>query len=190
MTTPQPRRRRRPQPQLQLDPREGYIALGRVLRAHGLRGELRVEAFAPGAPNLQRGKRVTIGTTEHRVVRARLDRQAWILELSGLTDRTSAEAMRGLLVEAPEGDVPRDDSDSYFLHELIGLRVVTVDGEELGTLVEVIDTGANDVWVAKGPRGEVLFPARSEVVEGVDVAGGLVRVRLIEGLVEPPKTMS
>lgn len=190
MTAPQPRRRRRPQPQPQLEPREGYLALGKILRAHGLRGELRVEPFTPGAPNLQRGKRVAIAGRDYRVVMARFDRQAWILELSGLADRNAAEALRGLLVEAPEGDVPRDDSDSYFFHELIGLRVVSDDGEALGVLAEIIDTGANDVWVARGPRGEVLFPARAEVVEEVDLAAGVVRVRLLEGLVEPPKTMS
>jgi 16S rRNA processing protein RimM len=169
------------------EPREGFTALGRVIRAHGIHGELRVEAFAPGAPNLQKGRRVFVAGQEYRVAQARPERAAWLLKLRGLDDRTTAEKLQGLLVEAADADVARDDSDSYFIHELIGLRVVTVDGRELGTVTEVMQTGANDVYVATGPKGEVLIPAIGMVVEAIDLKAGTIRITPLPGMLDESK---
>jgi 16S rRNA processing protein RimM len=101
----------------------------------------------------------------------------WLLSLSGVDSREEGEALRGALLEVPDAEVERADEESYFLHELVGLRVVTVEGRELGVLREVLQPGANDVYVVEGPEGEVLLPAIGEVVERVDVAGGVVVVR-------------
>jgi 16S rRNA processing protein RimM len=80
---------------------------------------------------------VYLGGVRRTVEQARPDQDQWILKLSGLAGRTAAESFRGELVEAADNDVLRDDDESYFVHELIGLRVVTEDGRDLGTVVEV-----------------------------------------------------
>ena len=116
--------------------------MGRVARAHGLNGELRVAAFASGAPNLQPGRRLLLGGVDVRIDSARPSGDAWILSVDAIRDRTTAERFRGQLFEAPDGEVERDSSDSYFIHELIGLRVQTADGEDLGTITEVLQPGA------------------------------------------------
>ncbi|MCK6564592.1 MAG: 16S rRNA processing protein RimM [Dehalococcoidia bacterium] len=153
-------------------------------RAHGIAGELRVSAFNPGAPNMQRGRRVYITGHRYTVLRARPDQDAWLLQLAGIENRNSAEELAGELIEAADGDVRREDSDSYFLHELVGLRVVTVDGRELGTVTEVLQTGANDVYIATGPTGEVLIPAIGEVVEGIDIGAGIMRITPLAGMLD------
>ncbi|MGI8925379.1 MAG: ribosome maturation factor RimM, partial [Tepidiformaceae bacterium] len=130
--------RRNPHPQ---EPQEGFTAVGRVLRAHGLKGELRVQAFAEGAPNLQRGRPVFLGGERRVVTAARAERDAWLLQLSGIGDRTAAEPWRGALLETPDGDVRRADAESYFVHELVGLNVVTAEGRDLGMLAEVLQSG-------------------------------------------------
>lgn len=115
---------------------------------------------------------------------ARPDQDQWILKLSGLTGRTAAESFRGELIEAADNDVLRDDDESYFVHELIGLRVVTEDGRDLGTVVEVITTGANDVYVAAGEGGEVLVPAIGEVVQRIDVSAGVIAITPLPGMLD------
>lgn len=174
-------------PQIPAEPREGYTALGRVIRAHGLRGELRVQAFSPGAPNLQQGRRVFVAGEEYRVAQARPERADWLIQLRGLGNRTAAEKLHGLLVEAADAEVARDDSESYFIHELIGLRVVTADGRDLGTVSEVLQTGANDVYVATGPRGEVLIPAIGEVVDAIDLDTRTITITPLAGMLDESK---
>lgn len=141
-------------------------------------------AFAPGAPNLQEGRLVYLGGQARRVVRAREDRGAWILKLEGLTDRTAAEGLRGVLIEAPDADVQRADAESYFLHELVGLRVVTTGGLELGRITEVLQPGANDVYVVRGETGEVLVPAIGEVVSGIDLEAGVMTITPLVGMLD------
>lgn len=165
------------------EPREGYTAVGRVLRPHGLKGELRVSAFSPTARNLQRGRPISLASVRRIVERARFDRDAWIVKLQGLESRNDVEAFRGELVEAADNDVIRDDGESFFVHELIGLTVTADDGRELGRITEVIDTGANDVYVAGEGRNEVLIPAISEVIRSIDLAQRVMVVHLMGGMI-------
>ena len=166
------------------EPRAGFTGVGRVLRPHGLRGELRVMVFNPAAPNLQAGRTNSMSGQKHRVQRARHDRDAWIIQLSGVVDRNAAETLRGQLLEAPDNDVLRDDADSFFVHELIGLKVVTDAGRELGTLTEVIFTGANDVYVVKGEGREYLIPAIAQVVSRIDLPVSVMTITPMPGLLD------
>lgn len=166
------------------EPREGYTAVGRVLRPHALGGELRVSAFSPTARNLQRGRPVFLMGVRRVIMRARLDREAWILKLEGISGRDEVEALRGELLEVPDREVVRDDDESYFVHEIVGLRVETADGRKLGTVRDVIQTGANDVYVVDGPAGEVLVPAISDVIETIDISAGVICITPLAGMVD------
>jgi 16S rRNA processing protein RimM len=156
------------------EPRGGFTAVGRVVKPHGIRGEVRVQAFNPSGQNIQAGRFVFVAGERHKVLRARPDRGGWILQLSRLATRDTAEAARGQLLEVPDVDVTRDDPESYFVHELIGLRVVTSGGIEVGRITDVLQPGANDVYVVSGRGGEVLVPAIDDVVRSVDVGAGEV----------------
>lgn len=158
-----------------------------MLRPHGLRGELRVQAFSPTARNLQRGRPVYVDTVRRVVERARQDQDAWIVKLHGLDSREQVEHLRGELLEAADTDVLRDDSDSYFVHELIGLMVVTKDGQELGRVAEVLDTGANDVYVVRESERELLVPAIGDVVDSIDVHGGRIIITPLAGMLDESK---
>jgi 16S rRNA processing protein RimM len=116
------------------------------------------------------------------VLRARQDREAWILKLEGLEDRTEVESMRGELLETPDREVLRDDDESYFVHELIGLRVLTDAGAELGNITDVLQSGAADVYVVRAAVGETLLPAIGEVIERIDLVSGTMTVRPQAGL--------
>jgi len=106
-----------------------------------------------------------------------------LLTLQGCEDRTAAERLRGLLVQVPIEEAMPLSEDEYYAHELIGLDVVTVEGEDLGRISEVLFTNANDVYVVVGPRGQILLPAIADVIVRVDLDAGQMVVRLMEGLV-------
>lgn len=163
------------------EPREGFTAIGRVIRPHGLRGEVRIFSFNPAAPNLVPGTRVHIGEATYELGQVRDARDAWIVELRGLRDRNDGEELRGQLVEVPDETIEPEEG-AYFLHDLIGLRVLLPDGSELGTIAEVLQPGANDVYVVQGPRGEHLIPAIGDVIGEIDLAAGTVGITPLPGL--------
>lgn len=169
------------------EPRDGFTAVGRVVRAHALGGELRVHSFAASGINMQAGRTVYLDGVGRRVQRSRPDRDAWIVKLQGIGSRTAAEPYRGALIEVPDAEVRRESDESYFVHELVGLRVLTADGRELGRLVEVLQPGANDVYVVVGERGEILVPAIAEVIDRIDVREGVVVITPLPGLLDESK---
>ncbi len=170
-------------------PEPRYLVIGRVLRPHGVRGELRVEVLTGFPEQVGRHKQLYFARSGspdeaegHPVEYVRQHGHVLLLKLRGFDDRDAADGMRGLLVEVPREDaVPLADGELY-QYQVVGLRVETDDGKWLGQLIEVIETGANDVYVVVGPFGEVLIPAIAEVVLEVDLAQRRMRVHLLPGL--------
>lgn len=89
-----------------------------------------------------------------------------------------------MLVQVPVEEAVPLDPDEYYHFQIIGVNVETEAGESLGKVVQVLETGANDVFVVRGPLGEVLLPAIDEVVRGLDLATGRMVVHLLPGLIQ------
>jgi 16S rRNA processing protein RimM len=164
-----------------------FIAIGRVIRPHGLRGELVVEVLTDFPERFDTIEAVYLGDSQQadvwQVAATRWHKDRILLTLHGCEDRMSAEGLRGLLVQIPIEEAMSLSEDEYYPHELLGLDVVTVEGEELGSLSDVIFTNANEVYVVVGPRGQILLPAIADVIDHVDLDSGQMVVRLMEGLV-------
>jgi 16S rRNA processing protein RimM len=163
-----------------------FVAAGRVMRPHGVRGELRVEAVSHLMRSLQAGSRVYLGSRHAaaRVASARLHGRHWLVRLEGCGDRETAERWRGAELGVRVDDLPPLPEGEYFYWQILGLQVVTEDGRALGTIEEILETGANDVYIVRSPdRPEVLLPAIQSVIRQVDLAAGEIRVRLIPGLI-------
>jgi 16S rRNA processing protein RimM len=102
-------------------------------------------------------------------------------------DRSVAGALRGAYLYVPESEAVTLPPGEFFVHQIVGLTVVTLGGEVLGTIEDVLQTGSNDVYVVRqdGPDGrEVLLPATKEVVREVDLDSKTMRVELLPGLVD------
>lgn len=164
-----------------------YLAIGQVARAHGLRGELSVTVLTEFPERFKDTDWVYLGN-EQEAEAYRLESYRWhkpniLLKLEGIDDRTQAEQLRGLLVQVPVGEAVPLPEGSYYLYQLIGLEVVDTRGETLGTLTDVIETGANDVYVVRTKGKEVLLPAIPDVIKSVNLAEGRVVVEVMEGLI-------
>ena len=158
--------------------------VGRIVGTHGIRGALRVQILSDFPNAFRKQKRLLVGDDlrQYDVVSLRVHQQSAIVQLVGVESVEAAAALRGELLQVPAEAAARPPRGEHFVHEIEGLPVVTEEGCELGTVREILRTGANDVYVVEGPLGEVLIPAIADVVRKVDVAGGRIVVRLLPGL--------
>jgi 16S rRNA processing protein RimM len=163
------------------------LAVGRVLRPHGVRGELLLETLTDFPDHLAEVETVYLGDAAepHPLAAARVHRGQLILRLADLPNRDAADAYRGQLVQIKVVAAAPLPPGSYYHHQLIGLAVVDEAGEPLGVLTEVLETGANDVYVVKGPAGELLLPAIHSVIRAIDLPAGRVTVHVPDGLLDP-----
>jgi 16S rRNA processing protein RimM len=166
------------------------LLLGQVLRPHGVRGELRIEVLTAYPERIVPGSSLYFGTdpasaakaVEHKVVSARRHLQYLILRLEGVEDRSTADLLRERYVMVPLEDAVPLEEGEFYLFQAIGLAVSTAEQEHLGEIVDVLETGANDVYVVQGPRGEILIPAIADCILDIDIEARTMTVQLMDGL--------
>lgn len=160
------------------------LAVGRVLRPHGVRGDLLLTSLTDFPEHLGEIDTVYLGDAAepHVVASFRQHRGQLLLRLAGVADRDSADGFRGQLVQIrPQAAAPLPPG-SYYHHDILGLAAVTDEGEQLGEVVEILQTGSNDVYVVRGEGGEILLPAISSVILDISLANRQITVHLIDGL--------
>ncbi|MEW5960442.1 MAG: ribosome maturation factor RimM [Chloroflexota bacterium] len=172
----------------QQQPELRYLAIGKVVRAHGLRGELSVAVLTDFPDRFETMEWVYVGN-EFEAFPFRVEHYRWhkdniLLTLAGIANRSQAEALRGQLIQIPVDEAVPLPEGEYYLYQLIGLQVVTVDGQKLGTISQILETGANDVYVVDNSHGrQLLLPGTPEVVQAIDIEQGRMVVKVIDGLI-------
>ena len=157
--------------------------MGRIERPWGLRGDVKVLPLTDYPQRFDVGAEVYADGAPHRVLRSRWQKGRVYLALAGVEGADQAEALRGLLVEIPAEASPAFAEGEYYLDEIEGCRVMDVAGGEVGMVREVLQPGANDVYVvARTGRRDLLVPALRGVVVAVDVAASTITVDLPLGL--------
>lgn len=168
------------------NPEPRFLAVGRVLRPHGVRGELRVEIMTDHPERLSFHPVLYLGPehTPYDLEGVRFHKGAALIKLTGCDDRNAAEALRNQLVQIPFEDAVPLEEGEFYEFQIMGAEVITETGETLGRVVEVIETGANDVYVVQGPRGELLIPVIEDVVQELDLENQRMVVTLLPGLLD------
>ena len=161
-----------------------HLIIGQVVAPRGLGGELKVQIETEDPNRFMDLETVYLGKSlqQFTVRQARLFKGQALLKLVGIEDRNAAEERIGSYVYVHIDDALPLDEGQFYVHQLYGLRVETEDGELLGSIDDVIITGANDVYVVKGNGPELLLPAIPEVVLDIDLDDERVVVRLLPGL--------
>jgi 16S rRNA processing protein RimM len=167
-----------------------YLLLGEILRPHGVRGEVRMRVLTDYPERIAEREQVLLSEDEdgtrvqtYQPETLRMHQEYALLKLKGIDDRDAAERLRQLYVLIELEDAVPLDEGEFYLYQVIGIQVVTEDGETLGTVRDVMETGANDVYIIDSERyGEVLLPAIPSVVLKTDITAGIMTVRLMDGL--------
>ena len=176
----------------------GFIPVGAVVKAHGIRGEFGIRSYAD-SPTLFGDTPLFLSDGKGRprpieISSWREHKELVLLTSPKITDRDQAEALRGQEILVREADLPELEDGEHYLYELLGCRVTLADGSDVGELVGFYETGGQDTWVITADSGaEVLLPAVPEFVLDVDLDSETIVIEPPEGLLdlylnpEPPK---
>ena len=157
--------------------------VGKIVNTFGIKGEVKVNLYTEDISNFKTNNKVYVNDKEMQVENSRLQKNMLILKLKGIDNMNDAEDLRGSIIkvdrsknELPEG--------TYYIADLIGLDVYTEDGSLLGKVIDIYNTGANDIYTVKTQDGkEVLLPAIKDVIKQVDIQNGKIIVHILKGLI-------
>ena len=164
-----------------------YLVVGYLHRPHGVHGELVMEVYTDFPERLKLDSEVFIGDSHSRMLIAgtRFHNEGLIIKFKDLDTPEEAGRYRNQSVYVKTAERPPLPEGQYYHHELIGFSVLNEKDELIGTLTEIMETGANDVYVVRQPEGgEILLPVISSVILAVEIASRQIRVRLIPGLLD------
>jgi len=165
------------------------ITIGKARKTHGIKGELRIEPLTDHPDRFSGLRRVYLtpprGESRQCAVRSvRYMDGAPLVLFEGYDTPEKARVLNGWLIQIPEEEaVPLPDGQ-YYWFELIGLVVFTESGEKLGRIVDIFETGSNDVYVVKAGKKEIFIPATREIIKQVDRATKRMVIHVMEGMLD------
>ena len=160
--------------------KQQYIEAGRIVNTHGVAGEVKIEVWLDSPAFLRRFPRIFVGGVEKKLLGGRVQKPFLIAKLEGVDDVSAAMALKEKTITVDRGDI-RLPKGSFFLQDILGARVVDEQGNEIGTLTDVLERPAQNIYVVQGET-EHLIPAVPEFILKTDADAGIVTVRLIEGM--------
>ncbi len=160
------------------------VIVGRIVRSHGMDGALRIRSHSDNPARFLAGSVLSVAGEPHTVASCQpLPDSHALLRLEGIANAHAARRLTGQWLLAPVDPAPALPPGEYYHYQLVGLTVITEQGERLGRVQEVLVTGSNDVYIVKSDDGaELLLPAITQVVKDIDLAAGRMLVRLLDGL--------
>jgi 16S rRNA processing protein RimM len=169
--------------------RPRLVPVGKIVRTHGLRGALRIFPYGETLGLQKPGAKLHLYSASDRekleltLVSLRSQGRCYVVQFAELPDIDAAQRVVDLEIVVPEECLPLTSEGEYYHYQLIGLRVETAAGKDIGVLRSIIETGGNDVYVVGHGTGEILIPAIAEVILEVDLQGGRM-------IIEPPEGLS
>jgi len=163
-----------------------FLVVGKLRRPHGVSGELWMDVLTDFPERLKPGLTVYAGENHKalRIRRCRSHGSSLLVSFEEFSDPETAGALRNELLYVRSEDIPHLPEGEYYHHQILGLRVVGENGEGLGTVVDILETGANDVCVVRQESGaEILLPIVASTILEIDLVKGFMRVHLLEGLI-------
>lgn len=160
------------------------LKAGKIVNTHALRGEVRVYPYCDDAEFLCEFDRLFIESEEAEVVSSRVHKGQALIKFKGIDNINDAEKVVGKLIYIDKNDVELEEG-RFFIEDIKGLEVIDIDtGVVYGKVINVIETGANDVFEVKGEDKILLVPKIDDVVKDIDIANKKILIRPIKGLFE------
>ena len=165
-----------------------YFEIGQIVNTSGLKGILKIKPFTDDIKKFSNLKTIYIktksGLTEFKIEQVRYVKNMVMLKLAGIDTVEEAEKYRNLYIKILRDQEEELEEGSYYVVDILGCKVNTDANQELGKIVDVFQTGSNDVYVVKDEQGkQILLPAIKQVIKNVDIKNKIITVHLLEGLV-------
>jgi 16S rRNA processing protein RimM len=163
--------------------------IGRVVKPHGVKGKIKVKYFGEDLDRFFLYREVFIedssgGVQTYEIMEATPQPPRLILRLKGIETIEKVEPLIGKEILISKDSLPKLEEGEYYWFEILEMVVETESGKKLGKVKEIFPTGANDIYVVEGKRGEILLPATEEVIQSIDRKRGVMKVIWMEGLWE------
>ncbi|MDD3403163.1 MAG: ribosome maturation factor RimM [Hespellia sp.] len=167
---------------------ENRLQVGVISSTHGIRGEVKVFPTTDDVNRFRTLKKVTLDTGKEQlnleVQGVKFFKQFVIVKFKGIDDINDIEKYKGMSLYVEREDAIALDEDEYFIADLIDMKVYTEDGAEFGTVTDVLETGANEVYVIQSAEhGEVLVPAIKQCILNIDTEERKMKIHLLDGLI-------
>ena len=160
------------------------ILMGKVVNVVGLKGEVKIYSYTDRNERFEELDQIWLDNKAYAIENVRYQNKVVILKLEGINDRNRAEEQRNKKVYIEEADLAELPEDTYYVRDLIGISVVTENGE-LGKITDVIQNSAQDLYEVKTAEGKKIYiPVVKEFVNEVDMENRIVKVTLPEGLLD------
>lgn len=168
---------------------KNLLPIGRVIKPHGVKGRIKVGYYGADLPALSLYREVFIknenGTPEaYEILEVIPQPPRLILRLKGIEKMEQAESLTGREIFVKKEALLELKEGEYYWADILGIEVLTREGKRIGKLKEIFPTGAHDVYVVEGKRGEIMLPATEEVIQEIDLKKRVMRVVRKEGLWE------
>lgn len=167
---------------------EGYLEIGQIVNTNGLKGFLKVKPLTDDITRFEKLKTIYIQKAKEligfKIQEVKYNKQSVLLKLEGIDDITEAEKYKNFYIKISKENAVELEKNSYFIVDIIGCQVYTDENEYLGNVVDVFQTGSNDVYTLKNSEGkEILIPAIKEVIKNVDTKNKKIVIHLMDGLI-------
>lgn len=167
--------------------KEDFVAVGYIVKTHGIKGDIKVISLSDNPRRYSTLKKVCIFTKsgmtkEYHIERVIMAKGGVIVGFKPPLTIAEAEEIVGGHIMVPADEVPGLERGHYYHFEIIGMDVYTTDGRNLGKIVDIMETGSNDVYIVKGSDREYLIPAIHDVIKEVDIRTRRMIISLIDGL--------
>ncbi|KMT21487.1 ribosome maturation factor RimM [Clostridium cylindrosporum] len=167
-----------------------YLKVGQILKPHGVKGEVKVYPLTDNSKRYSKLKKVYTTKDDVNYIPIEIESVKYvkefpILKLKGIDTVNDAEKLRQIYIYVDRENAVKLPKDSYFIADLIGMKVITDEGEHLGEVVSVFPTGSNDVYEVKSPnhKKNILLPAIKDVILEIDIEAREMKVHILEGLI-------
>jgi 16S rRNA processing protein RimM len=161
------------------------MRIGQIVGAHGIRGQLKVQPLTEFLERFAVGTKILVGTQWYTIETSVVHKGRPLLNLNGITTMSAAQALQWQFIDIEDSERPELEDDEFLLDDLINLKVVTVDGRELGEVDEVLNTPAHETLVI----GDLMIPFVENFVKEVNFDTETITVELIPGMLEDEESV-
>ena len=163
---------------------EEYLEIGQIVNTSGLKGFLKVIPLTDDITRFEVYIQEKKDLVEFKIQEVKYSKNMVLLKLEGIDDIGEAEKFKNFYIKINRKDAVELEEDSYFIVDIIGCKVFTDENEFLGKVIDVFQTGSNDVYTVKNNEDkEILLPAIEDVIKDIDIANKKIVVKLMDGLI-------
>ena len=165
-----------------------FFEIGQIVNTFGIKGMVKVVPYTDDIQRFDKLKKVYLVSKkekkEYEVEEVKYQKNMVLIKFKGINFIEEAEELRNQYIQIPREDAINLEEGSYYIADLIGMKVITEEGENLGILEDIYNTGSNDIYVVKNELGkQLLLPAIQDVIKKIDLEEEKMIVHLIEGLI-------